>query len=92
MIRSTLDKPKVCSEEPYARKPLPLLIERLERCAQQTFVASLPVLQQFRDVVDGIHQVCQPVTLLGRKSATMTTVANEPRVDRCVFQYFQARR
>lgn len=42
--------------------------------------------------MDGIHQVCQTVTLLGGESATMTLVAHEPRVKRCVFQHFETRR
>jgi len=42
--------------------------------------------------VHSVHQVCQAVTTLGSKSATMTTVGNEPRVHRCVFQYFETRR
>jgi hypothetical protein len=92
LIRSVPDEPKLCRKKHNADVAVPLLVELVEKQAQQPFVASLPVLQQVGEVVDGIHQACQAVTLLGSKSATMTTVANEPRVNRCLFQYFETRR
>ena len=92
LIRCAFDDPKVRSEKLQACAAFPLLIELLANQAQQTFVALLPVLRQLGEVVYGIHHVCQAVTLVGGKSATMTIVANEPRVNRCVFQYFETRR
>src|SRR4051812_12743756 len=91
-MRTRPDKVKVRAKKPCARFVPPLLIEHLEERAQQPFIACLPVLHQIGEVMDGIHQVCQAVTLLGAESATMTFVANQPRVNRCVFQYFETRR
>jgi hypothetical protein len=90
--RSRADEPKVRSKQPYARAVLPLLVERSEKRTEQALVAFLPVLQQIGEIVDSVHQVCQAVTILGSKSATMTTVGNEARVNRCVLQYFETRR